>query len=163
MRFIPAFPTARLVALFAAPLLLTGCPEEDTASLEASVESPSLALEASALVTDASGGLTLELHLGSYASSATDVSLGSFTLTRAGDELFGPVPLAASHDFPVNVGVGKSVSVKLELEAGTTTTAEEAEALCDGPISFVGSVSDTLGGEKPIRVESVAFDADCEL
>jgi hypothetical protein len=153
----------RFLALIAAPALLTGCPEEDTASLEASVKDPSLVLEASALVTDASGGLTLSLHLGSYASNATEVSLGAFTLTRAGDELFGPVPLAASREFPVSVGVGKDVSVTLSLEPGTTATMDEAAALCDGPLTFVGSVSDTLGGNKPIRVESPAFEAQCEL
>ncbi len=158
-----ALRIGRSLALLAAPALLTGCPEEDTASLEAGVEAPSLSLRASTLVTDASGEFTLSLRLGSYASKDTQVSLGAFTLMRGGDELFGPVPLAASQEFPLTVGVGKSVSVTLSLEPGTTTTTEEADALCDGPIRFVGSVSDTLGENKPIRVESPAFDAACEL
>lgn len=160
-------PFARRVSGFLLPcaclLLAPGCVEEDTASLGASVEDPSLALEASALVTDASGGFTLLLELGSYASKATEVSLGAFTLSRSGDELFGPVPLSASQDFPVTVGVGKSVRVTLELEPGSSATSEEAEAMCAGPLSFVGSVSDTLGENKPIRVESTAFEAACEL
>lgn len=153
----------RFLALIAAPLLLSGCPEEDSASLEASVQDPSLSLEAGALVTDVSGSVTLSLHLGSYAANGTDVSLGAFTLTRGGEDLFGPVPLAASEEFPIAVGVGKDVSVTLSVEPGTTVTTEQAEALCDGPITFVGSVSDTLGGNKPIRVESAAFEAACEL
>jgi len=160
-------PFARTVrgvsALCACLALCSGCVEEDTASLGASVQEPELALEASALVTDASGGFTLLLELGSYASKATDVSLGAFSLSRSGDDLFGPVPLAASQDFPVTVGVGKSVRVRLELEPGTSATTEEAEAMCSGPLSFVGSVSDTLGENKPIRVESAAFEAACEL
>ena len=144
-------------------MLSSGCVEEDTASLGARVEDPSLVLEASALVTDVSGGFTLVLELGSYASKATDVSLGAFTLSRSGDDLFGPVPLAASQEFPVTVGVGKSARVTLELESGTSATAEEADAMCSGPLLFVGSVNDTLGGNEPIRVESAAFEAECEL
>src|SRR5687768_5162919 len=135
MTFRPVLRFRRFLALLAAPALLTGCPEEDTASLGASLADPSLSLAAATLVTDASGGFTLTLELGSYASNATEVSLGAFTLTRAGEDLFGPVPLAASQDFPVTVGVGKSVSVRLELEPGTTATSEEAEALCDGPLT----------------------------
>lgn len=151
------------LSLCACLVVSAGCVEEDTASLGASVEDPSLALEASALVTDVSGGFTLMLELGSYASKATDVSLGAFSLSRAGDDVFGPVPLAASQEFPVTVGVGKSARVTLELEPGTSATTEEAEAMCSGPLSFVGSVSDTLGDNKPIRVESAAFEAQCEL
>lgn len=160
-------PFARRVRGFSSLCVLlalcSGCVEEDTASLEASVEDPSLELEASALVTDASGGFTLLLELGSYAPDATEVSLGAFTLSRSGDDLFGPVPLSASREFPLSVGVGKSVRVTLELEPGTSATAQEADAMCSGPLSFVGSVSDTLGQNKPIRVESAAFEATCEL
>jgi hypothetical protein len=141
-----------------------GCVEEDTASLSARVEAPRVSVEESTLVSELSGGFTLVLALGSYASEATEVSLGVFTLDRAGETVFGPIPLSSStHDFPVSVGVGKSVQVEFEIEDGTSVAPEQSDALCDGPLSFVGSLSDTLGANKPIRVESAALDAECEL
>jgi hypothetical protein len=142
----------------------SGCIEEDTASLGARVEQPWVSVEESTLVSELSGGFTLVLELGSYASEATEVSLGVFTLEREGETLLSPIPLSSpTHDFPVSVGVGKSVQVEFEIEEGTSVTPEQSESLCDGPLSFVGSLSDSLGANKPIRAASAALDAECEL
>jgi hypothetical protein len=140
-------------------LALSGCGSEGVASLTGSLERPALDLNRSALGADATGGFELVLFLGEYAAGPTQVSLGAFAIERDGAELYSPLALDSSATFPVNVGVGETKRVSFTFAVSPDAVA--AEALCDGSLAFRGSVSDTLGKNRPTTLTSPEVTPTC--
>jgi hypothetical protein len=151
---------------FAAPLavlalvVFPGCVEEEGVLLEASLTSPALTVEATTLTTEVSGSFGIELALGELAPEATTVKLGTFALKRGDIVLLGPLALTADPKFPLEVGVGKSkhVDVTIQNPEGDPALAIE---LCSGELRVVGTLTDTLGDDRSVTLESAAFRPSC--
>jgi hypothetical protein len=142
-------------------LALSACSiEEDGVLLEASLSSPELSVEATALTTEVSGSFGIELSLGDRASDPTTVKLGVFSLKRADRELSSPLNLDSDPKFPLDVGVGSSkhVAVLIDEPEGDPELAVE---LCAGPLEIAGTFTDTLGGDRPVSVSSGSFQPSC--
>lgn len=135
-----------------------GCASDGVASLSGSVLDPSVSVTRSALAGDVSGGFDLVLELGDYASGPTQVSLGVFALERDGAELLSPLALSGA-TFPVTVAVGELKRIPLTFEA--TAELSDADALCAGPVSLRGSVTDSLGKNRPTTLRSAEVTPSC--
>jgi hypothetical protein len=133
--------------------------DKSLVAMSATVESPTLTVESSALGADATGGFVLVLALGEYATEATEVSLGSFSLQRGGVELLSPLSLSGAN-FPVTLGVGKTITLPLTFDASTEPAV--ADALCQGTVEIVGTLKDSLSNNHPTPVRSPAFAASCD-
>jgi hypothetical protein len=153
-------PSARSAALLVlAVLSLSGCGSEGVASLTGNLERPSLEVTRSAVGADAAGGFELVLFLGAYAEGPTQVSIGAFAIERDGTELYSPLSLDTATRFPVSVGVGETKRIPFTFEVSPDPA--EAEALCAGPLAFRGSVSDTLGKNRPTTLVSGEVTPTC--
>jgi hypothetical protein len=144
--------------LLLALLALAGCGSEGVASLAGSIEKPTLEVDRSVLGGDVSGGFELMFVLGDYASGPTEVSLGAFVLERDGMEVLSPLPLSGA-TFPVTVGVGETKRIPLTFE--TTAELSVADSLCAGPSTIRGSVSDSLGKNRPTTLTSSTVTPSC--
>jgi hypothetical protein len=117
-----------------------------------------LGVSRSVVGADADGGFDLVLDLGEYASGPTSVSLGAFALEREETVVLSPLSLAGA-TFPVGVAPGETKTLRLTFAATPSTT--EAETLCSGDLEVRGSISDTLGMNRPITVTSAVFTPTC--
>jgi hypothetical protein len=149
-------PAASLLAVLV--LTLAGCSSDGVASLTGRIERPTVSVTRSVLAGDVTGGFDLVLELGEYAGGPTEVSLGAFALERSGAELLPSLALSGAM-FPVSVAVGQSRRVALTFDA--TAELDEADAICLGPVVFRGSVSDTLGKNRPTTLASSEATPAC--
>jgi hypothetical protein len=153
-------PSARSSGLVALSLLaLAGCGSEGVASLTGNLERPSLEVTRSDVGADATGGFDLVLFLGEYAAGPTQVSIGAFAIERDGMELFSPLALDSTTTFPVSVGVSETKRIPFTFDVSPDLA--EADALCAGPLAFRGSVSDTLGKNRPTTLVSGEVTPTC--
>ena len=142
--------------------MLTSCIDEEAGVLlSAELESPALTVASSALVTEVTGDFAIELSLGDRASDATTVELGTFSLQRDGDVLLNPLELDAEPAFPITVGVGGKKSVAVTI-GPQEADAEIADSLCSGQLQVVGTLTDSLGDDRPLTLSSVSFSPACE-
>jgi len=150
----------RSVVLFFAisAISLTACGSEGQATLIGRVDRPLLSVDRSAIGADATGGFDLVLELGEYASGPTQVTLGGFVLERDEVVLLSSLSLTGA-TFPVTVSPGVKKSLRLTFDQ--SPSLPEADALCADDVSYRGSVTDSLSGNKPITLVSVAFGATC--
>jgi hypothetical protein len=130
---------------------LSACGSEGVASLAGTIERPSVSVNRSVLAGEVTGGFELVLVLGEYAGGPTEVSLGSFAIERSGTVLLPALALSGA-TFPVTVAVGQTRRIPLALDM--TAELDVADAICEGPITFLGSVSDTLGKNRPTTLTS---------
>jgi hypothetical protein len=133
--------------------------DKSLVALSAKVESPSLTVERSAVGADAMGGFDLVMALGEYASEATEVSLGSFSILRNEVELLSPLSLAGAN-FPVSLGIGKKATLPLTFDASPEPAI--ADELCLGGLVLQGTLMDTLSNNHPTPVKSPPFSASCD-
>jgi hypothetical protein len=140
-------------------LTLAGCGSEGVASLVGVIEKPSLEVTRSVVGADAAGGFELMLSLGEYAGGPTEVSLGAFAIERDGTELYSPLALDSGTPFPVTIGVGDAKRIALSFDVSPDLPT--ADALCAGPLAFRGSVSDTLGKNRPTTLHSSELTPTC--
>jgi len=117
-----------------------------------------LTVNRSAIGADAAGGFDLVLELGEFASGPTQVSSGGFVLERDEVVLLSALSLSGA-TFPVTVAAGEKKTLRLTFDQSPSVS--EADALCADDVSFRGSVTDSLSGNKPITLVSVAFAATC--
>ena len=142
--------------------MLTSCiPEEEGVLLSAELKSPALTVMSSALVTEVMGDFAIELSLGDRASDATTVELGTFSLQRAGDVLLNPLSLDTAPAFPITVGVGGKKSVAVTI-GPQEADADIGSSLCSGQLQVVGTLTDSLGDDRPLTLSSGAFSPTCE-
>lgn len=154
---IPTLRSSGLLML--AVLTLSGCGSEGVASLVGVIEKPALDVTRSVIGADATGGFELMLSLGEYAGGPTQVSLGAFALERDGTELYSPLALDSGTPFPVTIGVGEAKRIVLSFDVSPDLPT--ADALCTGPLAFRGSVSDTLGKNRPTTLTSAELTPTC--
>jgi hypothetical protein len=141
-------------------LALCGCGNEGgSASLTGKLERPNLGVTRSAVGAEATGGFELVLSLGEYAAGPTEVSLGAFAIARDGTELYAPLAVDSAATFPVRVGVGETRRVPFTFDVSPDPA--EADVLCAGPLAFRGSVSDTLGKNRPTTLVSGEITPTC--
>jgi len=146
--------------LFSCTGLLLGCSaDKSQVALTAAVQTPELAVQMSSLAADASGGFSLVMSLGEYASDATEVSLGSFSVQRDAKELLAPLSLDGA-TFPVSLGVGKRVTLPLTFVA--TTEPSTGVDLCQGPVHIRGTLLDSLSNDHPTTAVSATFTPSCQ-
>lgn len=153
-RSIPFF-----LVLFGAGLLGACSADKSEVALSATVQTPALAVQMSSLAADATGGFNLVMSLGEYASDATEVSLGSFSVQRDEKDLLTPLSLAGA-TFPVSLGVGKRVTLPLTFTE--TTEPSKGADLCQGPVQIRGTLMDSLSNEHPTTAVSATFMPACD-
>lgn len=144
--------------LFALPLTLACSADKSLVALSASVDDPMLAVQSSSVGADATGGFSLAIALGGYASGDTQVSLGTFSIQQGGMDLVTPLSLSGA-SFPVSLGVGKKVMLPLTFDASTDPSV--AATVCAGPVVVRGTLTDTLSSNHPMVVTSAPFAAQC--
>jgi hypothetical protein len=150
----------RFLSVSLVGLVASACSgDKSLVALSAKVESPSLTVESSAVGADAMGGFDLVMALGEYASEATEVSLGSFSIVRDDAELLSPLSLAGAN-FPVSLGIGKKVTLPLTFEASPDPAI--ADELCQGGLVLEGTLMDSLSNNHPTPVKSPPFSASCD-
>jgi hypothetical protein len=142
--------------------LLASCVDEEGVLLSAKLESPAVTVNASSLVTEVTGDFEIHLLLGDRASDSTTVELGTFSLQRNGDVLLNPLEIATSPEFPVTVGVGGSKDVHVTIDH-PEAEAELGDELCGGPLEIVGTLTDSLGDDRPVTLSSGPVQPTCPL
>jgi len=140
------------------PLTFACSADESTVALSASIDEPTLRVQTSSVGADATGGFSLAMELGEYASEDTKVSLGTFSIQGGGVDLITPLSLAGA-TFPVSLGVGKKVMLPLTFDASTDPSV--AATVCAGPVIVRGTLTDTLSNNHPTVVTSAPFAAQC--
>jgi hypothetical protein len=154
MRF---FSTLSL--LLSAPGLLLGCSaDKSQVALTATVQSPALEVQTSTVGADANGQFSLVMALGEYASDATDVSLGSFSVQRDEKDLLSALVLNGAN-FPVSLGVGKRVTLPLTFVESTEPST--GDDICQAPVQIRGTLMDTLSNDHPTVAVSATFMPSC--
>jgi hypothetical protein len=128
--------------------------------LSARLESPELTVTGNSLVTDVMGSFGLVMALGARASDPTTVQLGTFSLQRGGSVLLDPLELATEPAFPIDIGVGRSKEVQATIDH-PDGEPELAAELCGAELQIVGTLTDSLGDDRPLSVTSEAFSPDC--
>jgi hypothetical protein len=141
--------------------LLTSCVDEEGVLLSAELTSPATTVASSTLVTEVTGDFEIHLSLGERASDSTTVELGTFSLQRDGDVLLSPLELDTDPEFPVTVAVGGTKRVAVTI-GPQEADAEIAESLCSGELWIVGTLTDSLGDDRPVTVSSGSFSPACE-
>jgi hypothetical protein len=145
--------------LSALPLTLACSSDKSAVALSASIDDPMLVVQSSSVGADATGGFSLAIELGEYASGDTQVSLGTFSIQRDAMDLIAPLSLAGA-SFPVSLGVGKKVMLPLTFDA--STDPDVATNVCGAPVLVRGTLTDTLSNNHPTSVTSGTFDAQCQ-
>lgn len=140
--------------------LLVGCIDTDPAVfVEASVATPSLAVQTSALATGLEGTVDVSLHLGSRASGPSTTTLPAASLVdEAGATTLAPtLGFTASPSVPVTVPVDDTVIVTLSFAAkDNLLPAERASAICAEKPRIRLLVDDSLRGV-PATIDSPPF------
>jgi len=153
----------RITPLIALALgLLTSCVDEEGVLLSADLESPAVTVATSALVTEVAGDFAIQLSLGDRASDPTTVELGTFSLQRDGNVLLNPLELDTEPAFPITVGVGGSKRVLVTV-GPQEADVEIGESLCSGELEVVGTLTDSLGDDRPVTLASGPFQPSCPL
>jgi hypothetical protein len=147
---------ARLLSVLS--LTLACSADKSVVALSASIDQPALSVQASSVGADVTGGFSLAMALGEYASEDTKVSLGTFSIQSGGVDLISSLSLSGA-TFPVSLGVGKKVMLPLTFEASTEPGV--AATVCGGPIAIRGTLTDTLSDNHPTVVTSGDFSARC--
>jgi hypothetical protein len=141
--------------------VLIGCDPDAAVFVEATIESSSVTITPSGLVTGVSGGIELNLHLGPRASGPGEVTLGAISLTT-GDRLTTLVEAVGAQpnpQFPVTVGLDSDVKVSFTVGAeDNLLEADAVDTLCgSGDLAYVVVLDDTLrGGSVSTASEPVA-------
>lgn len=145
--------------LLLVPALTLGCSvDNSSAALSGHIDGPTLDVQSSSVGGDATGTFSLQIELGDYASSDTQVSLGTFSIQRGDTELLAPLSLAGA-TFPVSLGVGQKVMLPMTFTG--TVDASSASALCDGTVQLQGTLTDSLSDNHPTILTSSDFSASC--
>jgi len=140
--------------------LVCGCSgDKSLVALSAHVDGPSLAVQSSTVGADVTGGFSLTMALGEYASADTQVSLGTFSVERDDSELLSPLALSGAK-FPVLLGVGKTITLPLTFDVSTDPSV--ADAICQDTVQLRGTLTDSLSHDHPTVVTSAAFLAMCD-
>lgn len=147
-----------LCSMLLAAFTLVGCGSDGVATLSGALEKPSVTVTRSVLVGDVSGGFELFLELGEFAAGPTEVSLGAFVLERDDTVLLSALPLSGGM-FPVSVGVDQKTRIPLTFTRSADLAL--ADELCAGPVAFRGTVSDTLGKNRPTTLHSADVTPTC--
>jgi hypothetical protein len=137
-------------------VLLVACGSKDSITLGANVQNVQVTVEDETLGTQLSGGFELRLELGSEATESTTVSLETFALVRDGQTLVAPLqatPVNAT--FPVTLGKGDSRTIGFAIDSSTLLDASDKDAICAGPVSVSGAVTDTLSGNHGLTSQKV--------
>lgn len=139
-------------------LALSGCASDGVATLSGSLERPTVAVDRSVLGGDVTGGFELFLELGEFAAGPTEVSLGAFVIERDGTELLPALALSGA-TFPVRIAPKekKRIPLTIDMEA----ELPDADALCEAPVSFRGTVTDTLAKSRPTTLTSADVPPSC--
>jgi hypothetical protein len=143
----------------------SGCADKSLISLSAALEAPTVEVTKGTLGSELGGGFDLRMSLGSKASGATEVSLGSFAIVRASDAsgLVDPLPVAATGQaFPVTVAAGQTVVVAFQIGGTALLTTAEGDALCAEPVQIIGALTDTLGGDHTISLRTESVTPSCQ-
>jgi hypothetical protein len=152
--------TTPLLLLSLASGLLFGCSaDKSEVALTATVQGPSLEVQTSRVGADANGQFSLVMSLGEYASDATEVSLGSFSVQRDEKDLLSPLSLSGAM-FPVNLGVGKRVALPLTFVESTEPST--GDDLCLAPVQIRGTLMDSLSNDHPTVAISGTFMPSCQ-
>jgi hypothetical protein len=146
--------------VLAAATALGACVDEEGVLLDAGLSGPAVAIEATALTTEIEGSFEMHLELGERASDPTTVNIGTFSLERDGRVLVNPLDIVTNPQFPIEVGIGSSkhVAGTIEHSAGEPDLATE---LCAGSLELVGTLTDTLGDNRPKTLRSRSFQPSC--
>jgi hypothetical protein len=72
-----------------------------------------------------------------------------------------PLEIETEPAFPVEVGVGSSKHVLVAI-AHPEAEAELGDVLCGGELQIVGTLTDSLGDDRPVTLTSVSFQPTCE-
>jgi hypothetical protein len=124
------------------------------------VEAPSLTVTATALTTEVAGSFDIGLSLGDLASDPTTVKLGTFALERNDAVLLSPLKLETTPAFPISVDVGESKRVEVTI-ANPDSPPELAQGLCSAELQIRGTLTDSLGDDRPHTVTSLPFSPAC--
>ncbi len=137
-----------------------GCAaDKSQVALTATVQEPALAVSTSKVGADATGGFRLVMSLGEYASEATEVSLGSFSVQRGEQELLSPLSLSGA-TFPVSLGIGKRVTLPLTFNESADPGI--GNDLCLAPVQIRGTLLDSLSNDHPTVAVSATFMPSCD-
>jgi len=140
---------------------LTSCVDEEGVLLSAELASPALTITSSVLVADVTGRFEIHLSLGDRASDPTTVELGTFSLQRDGAVLLNPLELGeTTPGFPLTVNVGGSKHVEVPIDH-PDVEVELGEELCAGELEIVGTLTDSLGDDRPVTIASPPFQPTC--
>jgi len=141
-----------------------GCGSKENVSLSASLVNPSVGVSAFALGTELSGGFHLRLELGEQAPEATQVALGTFSLRRGQAEVVSALPLAPEGGvtFPLSIAVGEVRMVHMSFDSSSLLEASEGDAICQGPLEIVGTVTDSLNAGKATTAQSPSVTPNCQ-
>ena len=145
--------------LLGASALLFGCSgDKSQVALTANLQAPELEVQTSSIAADANGQFSLVMELGEYASDATEVKLGSFSVQRDEKDLLPSLGLSGA-TFPVSLGVGKRVVLPLTfLESTKPSTGDD---LCQAPVQIRGTLMDSLSNDHPTIAVSSTFMPSC--
>jgi len=138
-------------------LWLGGCGGKGNVSLSASIQQPRAAVEQLTLGTRLTGGFELVLEVGADASGGSSVSLERFELVRDGATVAALTVRSDGHSFPLHVEKGQLVSVPFVFDDSTLLAAEVRDAVCAGPVSIAGAITDTLSGGRTTPLTSAAI------
>lgn len=142
--------------------LACGCGSKESVSLSARIGNVQLSVEQKTLGTALSGSFDLQLELGPEASGDTSVSLESLALLREGQAVVSPLQATPQGtSFPVQVGKGQTKTVPFVVDDSTLLDAAVKDAICAGPLSVSGSVTDTLGGGRTTLVSPAVTPGGC--
>ena len=132
-------------------MISAGCINTDPAVfVDASIQSPSAAVQASSLVNGLSGGFGLRLHLSARASDTATVAVTAFSVLAADSvtTVHSPLSYQANVALPVQVAQDSTVEVAVSFSADENQLPANAlDALCAaGGIHFKGVLEDSLRG-----------------
>lgn len=149
-------------------LFAAGCGSKGAVALVANIHQPSASLDSPqfSLAWLLRGGFTLQVALGEFAPTATDVSLsGPMTLVRPNDQASLVVlKLRAVPPPPFHLAPGANIDATLTIAddlvgiPAQTLTQAEHDSLCQTRIvQIAGSLTDTASGA-PTPVSSESFE-----
>lgn len=146
-------------------LSLLACSPDAAVFVDPTIESASVAITASGLVTGVSGAIGMNLHLGPRASEAGEVTLKAISLTNADRsttliESVGATPTPA---FPVTVAIDSDVKVSFAVDAEDNLLEADAMAtLCGaGDLVYVVVLEDSLSGGPVTRGSDPVTPSGC--
>jgi len=138
--------------------LATSCGSKGSVAVTAAIATPVVSVErpAGALVTKLGGQFTLQLTLGSMASSGTDISLshGNFSLVRPADQATLVVLRLSAEPLPpyhLEPGAKLDVALTIADQPGVPgqLITDEAALICAEreAVQIAGTITDTASGQ----------------